>query len=706
MRTSLPKIHFDTNSIRKFEYSIYKEWIITNGLGGYASSTILGLNTRKYHGLLIAAFNPPVNRHVLLEKLDEEIVFEDKILPLYSNEFRHGIIPEGFSFLQDFYLNPFPTYRYNVEGIEVLKRVFMPYKKNAIMIFYEVFNPHFQPITLKIYPCINARHFHKVSPQREKLGWSFVQASFSNGAFLKIEHPQVFIALGSRQSRYVPAEKWIEEVFYRIDASRGESSLDDYYQPGRFHFEIAANTRKKFCVLAVGASNEDRVKKDFLELNKGIENAEKLMQNEINRLNQFLDSFYAFQSGVEAHEWLSWLVLTADSFVVYRKSVNGSSVIAGYHWFEDWGRDSLISLPGLTLVTGRFEAAKKILRTFKYYCQNGIIPNRFPDKTGNKPVYNTVDATLWFFNAVLQFLKYTGDFKFVKQELWSTLKEIIDYHVNGTIYGIKVDDGLLAHGPQLTWMDAVVEGKAVTPRSGRAVEIQALWYNALKNMEMLASNFEEKAEAEKYAVMAEKTKRSFLEKFWNPKAGCLFDVVHDDGSVDNSLRPNQIIAVALDFSMLDEEKSEKVVNTVWKKLLTPYGLRTLSRDDRHYRGKYAGDWNERNLAYHNGTAWPWLLGPFTTAFLKVKNYEEKWRAFVFENFLKELFSKQIFEAGLGTISEIFDGDPPHVPRGCISQAWSVAEPLRVYIEDVLFKRPPFERQILNVHPRIRSFDLV
>ncbi|RLI20035.1 glycogen debranching protein, partial [Candidatus Bathyarchaeota archaeon] len=685
-------------SIRKFEDSICKEWIITNGLGGYASSTVLGLNTRKYHGLLVAAFNPPVNRHVLLEKLDEEIIFENEVFPLYSNEFKHGIIPEGFSFLQDFYLNPTPTYRYNVEGIEVLKRIVMPYKKNAVVVSYEVFNPHLRPITLKIYPRVNARHFHSVTC-REKLGWSFVQTSFSNGTFLKIERPRVFMAISSGEGRYVPSEKWVDKVFYRIDASRRENPLDDYYQPGSFHFEITANTRKKFYILAVGASNEEYVKNEFLELNRGIEHVEALIQSEVNRLRELLNFFYAFQNNVQPYDWLNWLVLTADSFVVSRKSTNGFSVIAGYHWFEDWGRDSLISLPGLTLVTGKFEKARQILLTFKHYCQNGIVPNRFPDKTGDKPVYNTVDATLWFFNAVLQYLKYTGDLKFIKEELWFTLKKIVDYHVKGTIYGIKVDkDGLLAHGPQLTWMDSVIEGKAVTPRSGRAVEVQALWYNALKTMEKLAICYGEKEEAERYFAMAEKTKRSFNEKFWNTKTNCLFDVIHDDGSIDDSLRPNQIIAVALDFSMLSQERSEKVVNAVWKKLQTPYGLRTLSSDDARYRGKYVGGWNERNLAYHNGTAWPWLLGPFVTAFLKVKNYEEKWRIFAFENFLKELFTKQLFKAGLGTISEIFDGDYPHLPRGCISQAWSTAEPLRAYVEDILFKRPPFERQILNGSP--------
>lgn len=392
-------------------------------------------------------------------------------------------------------------------------------------------------------------------------------------------------------------------------------------------------------------------------------------------------------------DWLKWIVLAADSFIVDRMSTKTKTVIAGYHWFEDWGRDSLIALSGLTLVTGRFEDAKKILLTCKRYCHKGLIPNPFPEILGDELAYNTVDATLWFFHAVYQYLKYTNDFSFVRKELWNTLKTIINYHVRGTLYGIQMDDdGLIAHGPQLTWMDAKIGNHAVTPREGKAVEIQALWYNALRIMETLSRVLDQNEGAEEYYLMAENVKESFLQKFWNPQQECLFDVIID-GKADASLRPNQIMAVALDFSMVERAKEERIVEKVREELWGTYGLKTLSVDNPRYVGTYLGNWGHRDTAYHNGTVWAWLLGPFTTAFLGVKKYQKRWRTFAFETFLKPLFSGEVFQAGLGTISEIFDGDPPHTSRGCISQAWSVAEPLRAYVEDVLMQRPPYERSL-------------
>ena len=306
-----------------------------------------------------------------------------------------------------------------------------------------------------------------------------------------------------------------------------------------------------------------------------------------------------------------------------------------------------------------------------------------------------MDATLWYVNAVLQFLKYTGDFKFIRKQLWENLKVIVDSHERGTAFGIRLDsDGLLAHGPRLTWMDAAVDGEAVTPRAGKAVEIQALWYNALKTMQLLASNFGEVSLAEKYADMAFEARKSFNEKFWNGESGCLFDVVAASGA-DASLRPNQIVAVALDFTMLDNDKSEQVVDMVQRELVTPYGLRTLARTDSRYRGVYVGDRRSRDYAYHNGTVWPWLLGPFVTAFLKTKGHGEFRLEYALKTFLLPLFTQQIFEAGLGTLSEIFDGDAPHAARGCIAQAWSIAESLRAYVEDVMRVRPKYENEVLQ-----------
>jgi predicted glycogen debranching enzyme len=484
-------------------------------------------------------------------------------------------------------------------------------------------------------------------------------------------------------------------MFFRVDASRSESSIDDNFRPGFFTFSVKPKETKQFYVLAVAGKNGAEAQSLFSSF--GTENADinLLYSEELERRKALLNQFSEHNVGLELTDWLKWLVQAADSFIVSRASTGKKSVIAGYSWFDDWGRDALISLPGLTLVTGRFGDAQEILLTFKRNCNKGVIPNRFSDKAGDIPLYNTVDATLWFFNAILQYIKYTGDFGFVKNSLWNTLNEIVDYHVDGTIFGIHMDeDGLIAHGPQLTWMDATTIDGFVTPRDGKAVEIQALWYNALKIMQLLAERFNQADKTATYGSMAEKAKESFLEQFWNPKNGYLADVINKDGA-DSTLRPNQLIAASLDFPLLDGAKSVSVVEAVWKRLWGTYGLRTLPETDLRYMGKYLGDWGHRDGAYHNGTVWPWLLGPFTTAFLKTKSHEESWRKFAFNNFLQPLFSRQLSLAGLGTISEIFDGDEPHLARGCIAQAWSVAEPLRAYVEDVALIRPPYEKEVLQ-----------
>jgi len=691
MEVALPKIHLEQNVLSDLNKAIQLEWVVTNGLGGYASSTVLGVNTRKYHGFLIAAFNPPIDRRVLLNKLDEEVQIGSKSYSIWSNEFEYGIQPNGYRFLSGFSLNPFPTYKYTVEEVQLRKTIFMLHGKNATVVSYDIFNPHNDKVSIRVFPLVNCRHFHSIT-DKDKLNWEFIQKPFEQGVIVHPSVPLSTLIISSDGGQYFAGKgQWMERMHFRVDSSRGESCQDDGFQPGWFESNVAPEERKKFFVVATAGKTEGEAKNTFSSICKDIE---ALRDQELKRREGLLVKFQEQYSDIKIEDWLKWLVLATDSFIVNRVSTKARSVIAGYHWFEDWGRDSLTSLPGLTLVTGRFEDAKQILLTFKHYCRRGIIPNRFPDDEGEKPDYNTVDATLWYFNAVLQYLKYTEDFDFVRVELWNALRSIIEHHIQGTLHNIRVeDDGLIAHGHQLTWMDASVNDRVVTPR-GKAVEIQALWYNALKTMELLATRFNQKEDAKKYSSMAEKARKNFIKEFWNAEKGFLFDVVHE-GQAVSSLRPNQVIAVALDFSMLDKAMGEKVVETVWKGLFANYGLRTLPEDDPRYIGKYLGDWSHRNQAYHNGTAWAWLLGPFTTAFLKLKNHEERWRAFAFNTFLRPLFQKETFQAGLGTISEIFDGDPPHTPRGCIAQAWSVAEPLRAFVEDVMLKRPPYERQILG-----------
>ncbi|MGQ9624959.1 MAG: amylo-alpha-1,6-glucosidase [Candidatus Bathycorpusculaceae bacterium] len=688
----LPAINLRQEELLHFDEAIQKEWLLTNGLGGFASSTVLGINTRKYHGLLVAALSPPVERRVCLEKLDEEICIGNNIYPLGANEFRGRIFPRGYIFLKEFAMSPFPQYVYDVENVKVEKTIFMLDKKNAVIILYNLENKNDFDVKIRVYPLINCRHFHSVT-DKWKNEAGFVQKKEGDVAELRAKPPRLLLAMRTTLGRYYVKEKWVENVFYREEASRGESCFDDLFQPGYFEMDVKAKRMDRFAVMVAADKNGENVL-EFLEEASTTYDAENMLKEEIERLENFLARFHEVHPKISVVEWLNWIVLATDSFIVRGLNAEQRFVIAGYHWFEAWGRDTFVSLPGLMLVTNRFEDAKRSFLTFNQHIKDGLIPNFVPDQP-NEPSYNAADATLWYMNAVLQYLKYTGDFKFVQEDIWERLKAVIESHVKGTTFNIRVDsDCLLHHGPQLTWMDAVVDEKPVTPRAGKAVEIQALWYNALKTMELLANKFGEKSEAEKYFQLAEGARKAFVEKFWNPEKYCLFDVV-GEGEKDESIRPNQIIAVSLDFTMLDNAKKEKIVDVVHRELLTPYGLRTLAKSDPKYIGVYEGDRRKRDIAYHNGTVWAWLLGPFTTAFLRTKGYAEHRREYALKNFLLPLFTKQVYMAGLGTLSEISDGDPPHTPRGCIAQAWSIAEPFRAYVEDVLQIRPKYEKEVLQ-----------
>ena len=690
----LPKLALGPNLLSDVNSALGKEWLVTNGLGGYSSSTVLGINTRKYHGLLVAALNPPINRWILLTKLDEELKIGTQTFGLGANEFHDVMYPEGYRYLSSFVLGPFPTSTYEVEGVMLQKTVFMPYMKNATAVIYEVSNPLEEKLSIHVSPLVNSRHIYNMT-DKNAVQWSFFQKRLGDDVLLETSDSISSLILApSQDSSFVEESWWVEKLFFRSDAARMERSIEDQFRPGFFSFSVKPKETKRFHILAAAGRTNDEAKSLVSSFGSTTEDIEQLLRTELERRKGLVTQFKERYVASEIDDWTKWLIQAVDSFIVYRASTRRKSVIAGYHWFDDWGRDSLISLPGLTLVTGRFGDAQEILMTFERYCDKGVIPNRFSDKAGDIPLYNTVDATLWFFNAVLQYLKYTGDYRFIQEKLWTTMKEIIEYHLQGTIFGIHMDDdGLINHGPQLTWMDATTPDRFVTPRDGKAVEIQALWYNALKTMQLLAKRFNQPNKTEKYRSLAENARASFSKKFWNPRKEYLFDVVGDSGA-DASLRPNQLIAVSLDFSIVDMEMAEKIVDVVWKRLWGTYGLKTLPDTDPRYIGNYLGDWNHRDSAYHNGTVWAWLLGSFTTAFLKTKNHEENWRKFAFKTFLQPLLQEQIQQSGLGTISEIFDGNEPHHPQGCISQAWSVAEPLRAYIEDVALVRPVYEKEVL------------
>jgi predicted glycogen debranching enzyme len=690
---TLPTLRLTKEELSRFDEAIQKEWLITNGLGGYASSTVLGVNTRKYHGLLVAALHPPGDRTVCLSKIDEEISVGNAVYRLGANEFHNVFYPEGFRFLEEFSVSPFPKYVYNASKVEVTKTLFLPHEKNVVISVYRVQNRNSTKALLRLTPLVTCRHFHLVLNKSEG---SFRVAQNQNGAVetqLNFSSPKAAVTLRATRGEFHEHPNWIERIFYREEAQRGESSVDDCFQPGFFEVEVPPDSQTEFSILASAGTSSHQTTEILNALGASSADMAGVFSEELQRLEVLRESFYKLHPTVSMSDWLSWILFALDSFVV--KGVGDTkSVIAGYHWFEAWGRDTFISLPGLMLVTGRFKEARDVLFGFNKFCTLGLIPNFLSDLS-QVPSCNTVDATMWHVNAVLQYLKYTGDFGFVKENLWDSLKEIIENHIQGTSFDIRVDeDGLLAHGPRLTWMDAEVNGQAVTPRAGKAVEIQALWYNALRIMQLLAVKFEENKLSESYALLAQKAKENFAEKFWNNEENCLFDVLSESGP-DASVRPNQVIAVSLDFNILDNARNMEIVDLVKREHLTPSGLRTLKRSDPRYIGTCVGDRWSRDQAYHNGMAWPWLLGPFTTSFLKAKGATAQNRSYAFKNFIEPLFAKQVSEACLGTVNEIFDGDPPHKPRGCVSQAWSVAEPLRAYVEDVLRVKPKFEKAVLS-----------
>jgi predicted glycogen debranching enzyme len=681
----LPVINITKESLSNFDEALQKEWLVTNGLGGYASSTVLGINTRKYHGLLVAALHPPGDRTVCLAKLDEEVQMCNSVYSLGTNEFRDAFFPQGYHFLNELVVAPFPRYIYSIPDITVEKTVFMSKGKNVVAVIYKVLNRGGSEAKIRVYPLLTCRHFHS-TVDRGNNPLDFNQEQKRGKVEVTFNAPKVTVTVSSTTGEFNEKAAWIEHLYYREEAKRGESSTDDCYQPGYFEVRVPHKREKDFALVAAASENNQECNAILDAFGNTMYHVNEQLNLELEQHDALLDKFYSSHREVSTNCWLNWILLTADTFIVKGAS-DRKSVLAGYFWFETWGRDSFISLPGLMLATGRFEDAQKVLLDFMCHCRQGLIPNRLDDRYG-EPAYNTVDATLWYVNAILQFLKYTGNFRFVQQQLWEELKTIVEIHKKGAAFGIRVDsDGLLVHGPRLTWMDAEVDGVAITPRAGKAVEIQALWYNMLRTMQLLADRFEEKSLSDNYGEMAAKAQTSFNNKFWNHEGRYLFDVVVGT-SADASLRPNQVIAASLDFTMLDKNRSTQVIDAVQRELLTPCGLRTLARSDSRYKGRYIDDRRSRDKAYHNGTVWAWLLGPYVTACRKARHNN----AYELKNRLMPLFTQQINQAGLGTVNEVFDGDPPHIPRGCIAQAWSVAEPLRAYIEDVLEIRPKYEKE--------------
>ena len=648
---------------RDLEAALSREWLETNGLGGFASSTICGLNTRRYHALLVAATNPPVGRLVLLSKLEETLVVDGERFDLSANQYPGVIHPQGFLYLKSFRLDPFPILTYDANGVELEKALFMVQGENTTVVQYAVkagMRRKKRSITLEVRPLIAFRDYHSTTHENSGLDPALDSKPGLTSVAPYQPLPRLYFAHDAEQVD--PSGAWYRNFEYRVEQERGLDFREDLFNPLTFRFDLSR--RSAAAVIASTVPHEAREA-------DGMRRAEEKRRKRITAASPLKDDL------------VDSLVAAADQYIVARGE--HKTIIAGYPWFSDWGRDTMIALPGLTLVTGRFEVARDILLEFSKHVSQGMLPNRFPD-AGEAPEYNTVDATLWFLEAIRAYATYTGDYEFVRQ-LFPALVDVVAWHVRGTRYGIHVDpSGLLASGEpgvQLTWMDAKIGDWVVTPRSGKPVEIQALWYNALCVMAELAQRFGDPERQKKYAGMASVLRWSFNRLFWNESKGCLYDVVNG-GPPDGTIRPNQILAVSLPNSMLATDRAKKVVETVERDLLTPYGLRTLPQGDPRYVPHYVGDARMRDSSYHQGTVWPWLMGPFVTAYLKVNGNSEAARIRA-RKWLEPL-QQHLSEAGLGQICEIFDADPPHTARGCYAQAWSVGEVLRALVEDVHGRR--------------------
>ena len=639
--------------VTDFESSISREWIETNGIGGYASGTLSGAHTRRYHGLLVAATEPPLGRVVLLSKFEETLVVGDARFDLSTNEYLGTVYPQGYRYQTRFRLDPFPIWTFKVDGIEIEKKVFMAHGVNTAVASWAVKKrkrADKRHVTLELRPLFAFRDHHHL--RREDS--TFELATGARDGYLSFQSTSggPIVCLAHDAVAVENSGHWYRNFEYRIERERGFDFTEDLFQPCVLTFELSS-------AATVIASTELRK----------IADAEALEIAEIERRESLIKT-----SGV-TDDLAKQLVLAADQFIVRRD--DGHTVIAGYHWFSDWGRDTMIALPGLTLATGRPEIAKSILAEFAKYISEGMLPNRFPDQ-GETPEYNTVDATLWFFEAIRAYAEATSDYAFVREALYDKLVDIIAWHVRGTRYGIRVDtDGLLHAGEagvQLTWMDAKIGDWVVTPRTGKPVEIQALWYNTLCIMEELANRFDRSQDARRYRELAAAASSSFNGQFWNEVENCLFDVVASDGN-DASIRPNQIFAVSLPHSMLDAKRARSVVDKVQNELLTDTGLHSLSPRDPRYVPVYEGAPATRDAAYHQGTVWAWLIGHFIDAYRRTHPHDAKAQRKIKR--LLTAFECHLSETMLGQISEIFDAGPPHHPRGAAAQAWSVAELLRI-----------------------------
>ncbi|MBI2148438.1 glycogen debranching enzyme N-terminal domain-containing protein [Candidatus Woesearchaeota archaeon] len=650
----------------KLDLAREKEWIITNGLGGYSSSTILGLNTRKYHGLLVTSLNKKLNRNLLLSKFEEHIIigknYHNLSIDKYSNtNYQKNKHLEGFVY------NVYPTFNYKVENIDIIKSICMVHDKNAIIISYKIISD--KNFTIKIRPLVNCREYNKLTKEPD---WVFDQIASQRTTVIRPSYEQSpAIIIGCDRGTYKQKGIWYNNMEYEQEIFRGHDYIENHFCPGEFIIDIKKGI-STLNFLVVG-DKVDEAYSTFDNLySLDYKEYKKFFEYEVNRIKSMIKLCYNFNN-IKEDKLLPYLIQASDSFIVK----NQKSITAGYHWLYEQGRDSMISLPGLCLATGRINDAKDILLKYAKHCSYGLVP----DKINPEEIkYNSIDTSLWFIHAVYKFYKYTNNLDFIKINLWNKIKEIIDYYKYGTNFNIAMKhDGLISseHNSPLTWMNS-----KYTLRKGKCVEINALWYNSLKIAELFAKRFNE--DFEQYIVISNMVKKAFNDKFWNDEEKCLYDRIEKNNK-DSSIRPNQIFAVSLPFSILNLRKEYMIVKKITEEILTPYGLRSLTPKDKNYIGFCVGSQEEREKAHYNGAVWGWLLGHYIDAYLKIHNYSEKGKQEIEEKIIKHI-AHNIKDYGLGTVSEMYDGEHPHISRGCISNACSVAEIIRVYIENILRKK--------------------
>jgi predicted glycogen debranching enzyme len=639
-----------------------REWLVTNGIGGFACGTVAGTLTRRYHGLLVAALKPPLGRTLLLSKLDETVEYDDRSYPLFANRWDDGAVdPHGYALIERFRLEgTTPVWNFAFGDALFEKRLWMQPGANTTYVRYTLLRAG-RPLRLQVKALVNYRDYHASTHAGD---WRMKIEPVERGLRIEAFDGATPFYLLSTEAAVRPAHEWFRNFFLGVERYRGLDDHEDHLFAGAFEATLAPGES-----LTLVASTDPAPALDADATQEARQRHERELLESWEQTNAVSASL--------APAWIRQLVLAADQFIVrrpLRDDPEAMSVIAGYPWFGDWGRDTMISLPGLTLAVGRAELARKILLTFARFVDRGMLPNVFPD-AGETPEYNTVDAALWYFEAVRQYYAATGDAALVR-DLFPVLADMADWHVRGTRYSIRMDsaDGLLAAGEpgvQLTWMDAKVGDWVVTPRIGKPVEINALWFNALLTLTELAELAGESGA--RYRQMAARARAGF-QRFWNDAAGYCFDVLDGPGGDDASLRPNQIFAVSLPASPLTPEQQRAVVDVCARQLLTSHGLRSLASGHADYQGRYGGGPRQRDGAYHQGTVWSWLLGPFALAHARVYGDPAQALAFLAP------MQYHLRAACLGTVSEILDADPPFTPRGCFAQAWSVAEILRAWSE--------------------------